>query len=75
MNTNKDLIINKSKLILEPLNINDVLEIDNRKNNTYYSKILNLSESSNKLQHISYTNHIKTFIKTKTKSKMKMNFF
>ncbi len=71
MNTNKELIIHKSKLILKPLNINDILEIDNRKNNTYYSKILNLSESSNKLQHISYTNHSKPFIKTK----MKMNFF
>ena len=71
MNTNKELIIHKSKLILKPLNINDILEIDNRKNNTYYSKILNLYESSNKLQHISYTNHIKPLIK----SKMKMNFF
>lgn len=71
MNTNKELIIHKSKLILKPLNINDVLEIDNRKNNTYYSKILNLSESSNKLQHISYINHSKPFLKTK----MRMNFF
>ena len=71
MNTNKELIINKSKLILEPFNINDVLEIDNRKNNTYYSKIINLSESSNKLQRFSYTNHSKAF----TKTKMKMNFF
>lgn len=71
MYTNNDFVIHKPTLILEPLNIRNILEIEHRKNNTYYSKILNFSESSNKLQHNSYTTHNKPF----TNSKMKMNFF